>query len=92
MRRGIKKPCGIKVIHYADHLIDFNEYLDSFPGDNLYDKIGVTEMNEILFNCMPNSWSKQSYVQGFYCESILFKIKNLTCLSKWILLNLFTKL
>ena len=22
---------------------------------------------------MPNSWSKQAYVQGFYCESITFK-------------------
>ena len=22
---------------------------------------------------MPNSWSRQAYVQGFYCESITFK-------------------
>ena len=22
---------------------------------------------------MPTSWSKQAYVQGFYCESITFK-------------------
>ena len=22
---------------------------------------------------MPNGWSKQSYVQGFYCETIYFK-------------------
>ena len=22
---------------------------------------------------MPNSWSKQAYVQGFYCETIYFK-------------------
>ena len=73
MRRGIKKPRGIKVIQYAERLIDFNEYLALFPGDNLYDKIGGAELNEILFNRMPNNWSKQAYVQGFYCESISFK-------------------
>ena len=30
-------------------------------------------MNGIFLNSMPNSWSKQAYVQGFYCESITFK-------------------
>ena len=37
------------------------------------DKIGGTELNEILKNSMPNSWSKQAYVQGFDCEYILLK-------------------
>ena len=37
------------------------------------DKIGVTELNEILLNSMPNSWYKQAYVQGFDCEYILYK-------------------
>ena len=37
------------------------------------DKIGVPELNEILLNSMPTSWSKQVYVQGFDCESITFK-------------------
>ena len=36
-------------------------------------KIGVTEINKILLNSTPNSWYKQAYVQGFDCESILFK-------------------
>ena len=36
------------------------------------DKIGVTELNNILLNSMPNSWSKQAYVQDFDCESISF--------------------
>ena len=30
-------------------------------------------MNEVLINSMPNSWSKQAYVQGFDCKSINFK-------------------
>ena len=33
----------------------------------------MTELNEILLNNMPNSWSKKWYVQGFDCESITFK-------------------
>ena len=37
------------------------------------DKIDVNKLNEILLNSMPNSWSKQAYMQGFYCESIGFK-------------------
>ena len=37
------------------------------------DKVDVTELNEILLNSMPNIWSKQAYVKGFYCESVTFK-------------------
>ena len=37
------------------------------------DKMGYTELNEILLNIMPNSCSKQAYVQGFYCGTIYFK-------------------
>ena len=37
------------------------------------DKIRVVEINEILQNSMPNSWSKQAYVKGFHCEYITFK-------------------
>ena len=53
--------------------IDLNEYLASFPGAPLSNKIGVTELDEIILNSVPNSWYKQAYVQGFYCGSILFK-------------------
>ena len=61
MRRGIKKIRSLKVRRYAARLIDMNEYLDSFTGATLADKIDVTELNGILFNSMPNSWSKQAY-------------------------------
>ena len=37
------------------------------------DKMGVTELNEILLKIMPNIWSKQAYVQGFDCETISLK-------------------
>ena len=69
----MRKPCGLKVIKYVNHLIVLNKYLDYFPGANMTDKIGVTEKNENLLNSMPNIWSKQVYGQGFDCESITFK-------------------
>ena len=36
-------------------------------------KFGMTELNEILLNSMPNSWSKQAYVQGFDWKYITSK-------------------
>ena len=59
MRRGTNKPRGLKVRCYANCLIYINEYLASFPGGVLTEKIGVTEQNEILLNSMPNSCIKK---------------------------------
>ena len=73
MRRGTEKPRALTVRRYAARLIDINEYLTSFPGATLNDKIGVTELKEILPNSMSNSWSRQAYVQGFDCEFITLK-------------------
>ena len=74
MRRGMKKTHNLTVRRCVARLIDINEYLASFPGVTLTDKIGVTELNRILLNSIPNIWSRHTYVQGFYCESITFKI------------------
>ena len=73
MRLGMKKPRSLTVRHYAARLIYLNEYLESFSGATLTDKIGVTEQDEILLNSMPNSCSRQAYVKGFDCENISFK-------------------
>ena len=69
----MKKPRSLKVRRYAARLIDMNEYLDSFSGATLSDKIDVTDLDDIILNRMPNIWSKQAYVQGFDCKSISFK-------------------
>ena len=53
---------------YTDCLIELSNYLDSF-----LEKIGRTELNEIMLNSMPNSWRKRAYEQGFDCESIPLK-------------------
>ena len=58
----MEKPRSLTVRRYAARLIDLNEYLASFPGATLNDKIDVTKLNKILLNSMPNSWSKQAYV------------------------------
>ena len=50
-----------------------NEYLASFPGANLANNIDVTELTDITLNRIPNSRSKQPYVQGFDCKSIQYK-------------------
>ena len=73
MRHVMRKPRGQKVRCYTACLINFNEYLASFSGATLSDKIGVTESNNILLNSMPNSWIKQAHVQGFDREHILLK-------------------
>ena len=45
MRRCMKKPRILKVRCYAARLIDLNEYLDSFPGAPMEDKIDITELS-----------------------------------------------
>ena len=90
MSRGIKKLRALTVRRYAARLIDLNEYLESFPGKILNDKISVTKLKEILLNSMPKIWSRQAYVQGFDCESITLK-SILICLSVWKLPSIFTK-
>ena len=64
---------SLKVRIYAACLIYLNEYLASFPGTTMYEKMGVTELNEILSNSMPNSWSKKAYVQSFDWKNISLK-------------------
>ena len=72
MHHEMKKMHSLKVMRYAARLIDLNEYSDSFPQATIADKIGVTELNEIILNSIRNSWSKQAYVQGFDCNPIFF--------------------
>ena len=69
----MKNPHISKVRRYAARLIDLNEYLSSFQGETMADKMYVTELGKILLNSMSNSCSKQAYVQGFDCETISFK-------------------
>ena len=55
MRRCTKNTRSLKVRHHPGRLIDLNEYLVSFPGETMADKMGVTELNEILLKNMQNS-------------------------------------
>ena len=73
MRRGNKKIRALTLRKYAARQMDINEYLVSFMGATLNDRISVTKLNEILLNSMPNIQSIQAYLQGFDCESITLK-------------------
>ena len=55
------------------YLIDPNDYLDTFLGAKGSGKICQMDLNKILLNRMRNGWSKQDYMQDFYCEIITFK-------------------
>ena len=68
-----EKPRSLKVRRYAARLIDLDEYLASFLEATITDKLGITELNYILLNSIPNRWYKQVYVQDFYCGCISFK-------------------
>ena len=50
MRLCIKNLHSLKVRLFAVLFIDLNEYLDSFPGATMDEKMGITELNEILLN------------------------------------------
>ena len=70
MHRRMRKSCGFKVRGYFDRVIDIDKYLDVLPGAKASDKIFETGLNEIVFNIIPNSWIRKTYVQGFDCEYI----------------------
>ena len=72
MRRGIRKPLGLKVMDYTAHMINTNKSLSAFPGRKESYKISEMELNENVLNIMPNEWSNQAYVQGFHYAYITF--------------------
>ena len=90
MGRGIRKPCGLTVRQYMFSYIDIKEYSGFIPCGKMSDNIGVTELNEIFLNSIPNCWSKQACVQVFECKSITLK-NQFTCLNAWLLRNLSMK-
>ena len=74
MRCCMKNPRSLKVRRYTTQLIDLNEYSAYFTVLYIYDKMGDTELNEILLNSMPNIWSKQAYVKGSDGKLFLLKM------------------
>ena len=55
MRCCMKNPRSLKVRRYDARFIDLNEYLASFPGATMAEKMGVTELNENILNSIPTS-------------------------------------
>ena len=74
-----------------------NWYLASFPVAKSSNNILKTELNEILFNGIPNEFSKQAYMKDFDCETITkkllicFNARNLWKRFMKVLYNLLTE-
>ena len=77
MRPRTRNQQKFKVRFYADCIVKLKEYLSAFTEAKESDKIDETELNEMFLNSIPNGWSKQAYVQGFYCEYITLKYLNI---------------
>ena len=45
MRRGMRKPRGVKVIQYISCMVDINEYLTVLPGGKTRNKIGKSQLH-----------------------------------------------
>ena len=73
MRSGMRKPRKLILIHYPARTIELNGYFSAFSGSKASGKLDETEPNEIILKSMSNGWSKQAYVQAFYCETISYK-------------------
>ena len=54
MRRVMRNPRKLNMIHYATFLIDLNDYLYALPGAKAGNKIGEMELHEIILNSIPN--------------------------------------
>ena len=67
MRCRMSNPRNFKVRIYPTFMIDINDYLDLFPGENSSEKFVDIELDEILLSSIPNIWIRQSYVQGYDC-------------------------
>ena len=74
MRRRMSNPRVLNVRHYADILIGLNDYLAAFLGAKVIRNIGEMALNEIPLEITSNGWSKQAYVQSFYCENVTFSL------------------
>ena len=89
MCRGTRKLRKLKVICYASCMNYINWYLASFPVAKSSNNILKTELNEILFNGIPNEFSKQAYMKDFDCETITKKL--LICFNARNLWKIFMK-
>ena len=62
MKHFMIKPHRLTIRQYVARFIDLNEYLASFPGATMSDKMGVTEFNGILLKvCQTAGQNKRMY-------------------------------
>ena len=84
----MKKPRGLKVRHYSDHMIGLNKYLSVLNVAKESDTICEMELNEILFYSMNNNCIRQAYVLKFNIKCV--QITTLLYLCAVDVVNLFS--
>ena len=58
---------------FATRLTELNNYLPFFPGLSAAKVMDSKEPKEIILHAVPNSWVKQTYIQGWDFERIPYK-------------------
>ena len=61
----MRKPRDIIFKIFTARLTEINNFLPIFPVLDATKNIPPKEINEILIYALPNSWSKQAYLQGW---------------------------
>ena len=70
----MRKMSGLNVRLYAARMIDINEYLSVLPGAKASDKICGMELNEVLFNSMPDPDVRHAVFRGLFVNPLPKKI------------------
>ena len=70
---GMRNLCGLKVRHYTARLIEIIEYLDLFSGEELTDKIGVTELKAFFLIVCPIVGSSKHMYRDLIVDMLRFK-------------------
>ena len=68
IRQAIRKPRLLPLNIFFAVLTELNNYLHLFLGLSDAEKILPHELKDILLHDIPDSWSKQSYLQRCYIE------------------------
>ena len=64
----MQKPWDLLFDIFDARLTELNNYLPIFPQSSAAKKMDPEELSKIVIHAVPNSWKKQSYIQGWDFE------------------------
>ena len=69
----MRKNQSVKFKCFAVRLTGMNNFLPLLPGLDVSKNMTHEELSEILLHTIPNAWTKQSYLRGWYFEMKTYK-------------------